>query len=448
MKLLNIKMVSAATLFSVLIISAGCNIDKLTDPNNPSLEGIELAATVEEMNNLVAGCLSSMRIDYIYYVDDCGIIGREYYYFSGADPRFTADLLGKESSTLDNNTFYLNRPWGGRYRTIRNAWVLRHSIENTSISEEELSTEERNGYIGFAKTIQAYELLLNLNLTYSNGIRLEVEDPNALGPIVGYTEGLAGIMTLLDEAYADLQSAGDAFRFVLSSGFAGFDTPAGFAQVNRALKARAAVYAEDWAAAEDALSNSFLDLAGALATGVYHVYSSGPGDVLNDLYLAPNSSPGGLARCAHNSYVNEAEGGDLRLAKAPERTETAIQDGLSSDYDVLIYPDNTSPVCIIRNEELILLYAEVKAQMGAAGDAEAAIDYIRSTAGGLGAYSGGTSTDDLINEILKQRRYSLFAEGHRWIDLRRYDKLSTLPIDRAGDDVWTEFPLPADEEGI
>ncbi|MFN0275244.1 MAG: RagB/SusD family nutrient uptake outer membrane protein [Chitinophagales bacterium] len=448
MKLLNIKTITAGAMFSACILAAGCNIDELIDPNNPSLQGIELAATVEEMNNLVAGSASAMRIDYIYYVDDCGIIGREYYYFSGADPRFTADLLGKESATLDNNTFYLGRPWAGRYRTIRNCWVLRHSIENTTISEEDLSTEEKRGYLGFAKTVQAYQLLLNLNLTYSKGVRLDVEDPNAMGPIVGFSESLSGIMSLLDDAYSDLQSAGDAFRFTLSSGYAGFDTPAGFAQFNRAIKARAAVYAEDWAAAEDALNNSFLDLGGALGTGVYHVYSSGPGDLLNDLYLAPNSSPGGLARCAHDSYVDDAEAGDLRLSKAPMRTDPAIQDGLTSNYDVLIYPDNTSPVCVIRNEELILLFAEVKAQMGASGEAVAAIDYIRSTAGGLPAYSGGTSTDDLINEILNQRRYSLFAEAHRWVDMRRYNKLGELPIDRDGDDVWVEFPLPADEEGI
>jgi len=48
--------------------------------------------------------------------------------------------------------------------------------------------------------------------------------------------------------------------------------------------------------------------------------------------------------------------------------------------------------------------------------------------------------------MLKQRRYSLFFEGHRWIDMRRYDLLGTLPIDRTGDDVWTEFPLPVTEQ--
>ncbi|MBC8172330.1 MAG: RagB/SusD family nutrient uptake outer membrane protein [Chitinophagales bacterium] len=447
MKFLTIKKIITATSVAVVIITGNysCNIDKLTDPNNPSVEAIELAATVEEMNNLVTGSLSSMRIDLSTYVDACGMIGREYYYFSGADPRFTADLLGKEASQLDNNTFYLLRPWAARYRTVRNCWILRHSIENTIISETELSVEEKNGYLGFAKTIQAYEILLNLNMTFDNGVRLDVEDPDALGSIVGYLGGLDGISALLDDAYTNLQNAGGTFRFTLSGGFAGFDTPADFAKFNRGIKARVAVYHEDWAGAEDALNNSFLDLAGALGTGVYHVYSTGPGDQLNDIYLAANLEPGGLARCAHNSFVTEAEAGDLRLSKAPARDETAVQDGLSSDYDVFIYPDDLTPVCLIRNEELILIYAEVKAQTGAAGDAESAINTIRTIAGGLPEYSGGTSTDELINEILKQRRYSLFAEAHRWIDMRRYGKLDELPIDRPADDVWQEFPLPADE---
>jgi hypothetical protein len=104
----------------------------------------------------------------------------------------------------------------------------------------------------------------------------------------------------------------------------------------------------------------------------------------------------------------------------------------------------TDPVAMMRNEELILIYAEASAQSNKPTDAVNAINNIRQSHG-LGAYTGGQSTAELIDEILKQRRYSLYGEGHRWIDLRRYDKLSTLPIDRAGDDVWVEFPRPVDE---
>jgi len=50
-----------------------------------------------------------------------------------------------------------------------------------------------------------------------------------------------------------------------------------------------------------------------------------------------------------------------------------------------------------------------------------------------------------MDEIAKQRRYSLFAEGHRWIDMRRWGRLAELPKDRPNDDVWEKFPRPGSE---
>jgi hypothetical protein len=153
----------------------------------------------------------------------------------------------------------------------------------------------------------------------------------------------------------------------------------------------------------------------------------------------------GEARVVQRDFVPQAEAGDTRVAaKTSRRTATATQDGLSSDYDLWIYKTNVAPIPIIRNEELILLYAEVQAQTNNLVNAKNAIDIIRNAAG-LPKYSGATDQASLINEILKQRRYSLFGEGHRWIDMRRYDRLAQLPIDRTGDDVWVEFPRPANE---
>jgi len=91
---------------------------------------------------------------------------------------------------------------------------------------------------------------------------------------------------------------------------------------------------------------------------------------------------------------------------------------------------------------LILIYAEVQAQLNNTANAVAAINKIRNAAS-LGNYTGPTDLNSLITEILKQRRYSLFGEGHRWVDMRRYNRLNELPIDRPGDDVWLQFPRPA-----
>ena len=102
-------------------------------------------------------------------------------------------------------------------------------------------------------------------------------------------------------------------------------------------------------------------------------------------------------------------------------------------------------MAIIRNEELILIYAEANIQLNNFTEALKAINEIRSKHN-LPDYSGTVDQTSLINEMLYERRYSLFFEGHRWVDVRRYNQLNTLPLDRPADNVWSEFPLPVSEQ--
>ena len=78
------------------------------------------------------------------------------------------------------------------------------------------------------------------------------------------------------------------------------------------------------------------------------------------------------------------------------------------------------------------------------GAAVAAIDAVR-TANGLAAYGGGTSDSELMDEIAAQRQLSLFGLGHRWVDMRRWDRLDEIPLDRTDDNVWVQFPRPVSE---
>jgi hypothetical protein len=382
-----------------------------------------------------------MRDNLGTYYDDLGVIGREFYRFSASDPRFTSELLGKGNSVLDSNTFYITNPYGARYRTIRNANILIDALTNT---KEPITDDERRAGIAYAKTIQAHELLSVFNLLYNNGVRVDVKDPDHPGPFLNRQQSLDAILNLLNEANANLKdnSADLPFNTLLSFTDPPSRKAADFSKFNRALAARVAVYKEDWAAAKAALDESFLNLTGSLNTGVYFRFTVAGNDQLNPVFFPLNSS--GEVRVAHPSFVANAEPGDKRLSKVSLRTSPQVIDDLGSNYDFYVYKSNTDPIPIIRNEELILLYAEVQAQLGATSAAVAAINRIRSEAG-LRSYAGATDKASLITEILKQRRYSLFGEGHRWIDLRRYNLLNQLPIDRPGDDVWVEFPIPANE---
>lgn len=438
--LLKSAFISLATFTALLIGLPSCNIEPREDPNAPSVDAIEADATISELNNVVIGMLGGMRDQVNIYLDDCGVIGRDYYRFSSADPRFTSDLPGVGEAILDNNTFYITNPWSAFYRVIRNGWVLRHAIENTTAP---LTEEQKNGYRGIAKTLQALMMIQISNLTYTNGMRVDVEDPDNYGPIVSYDEALDYIAALLDDGNSNLQSAGDAFVVTLPSGFAGFDTPETFSQFNRGLRARVAVYQQDWTGATDFLNESFYSLSGDLGAGCFISYSTSSGEVINPVFIAvPNLATN--ARVALNFWVEDAEAGDLRLGKAVQRTETAVSGSLSSDYDVAVWSSPDDDVCIMRNEELVLIAAEAKIQSGDLAGGENALNVIRTSAG-LPDLTPGMSQSQLTDEMLKQRRYSLFAEGHRWVDMRRYDRLNQIETQNPDEDVWTAFPIPAAE---
>ncbi|MGA8854471.1 MAG: RagB/SusD family nutrient uptake outer membrane protein [Christiangramia sp.] len=428
---------------SLIILTYSCEVEEYSDLNNAEVDAFNDNLTRGDLQDLVGGILYSSRVRLGTYFDDLGVIGREYYRFSASEPRFTGDLLGREDLLLDNNTFYITAPWGARYRTVKNANLILGFIENQDLSAQ-FTDAELSGTKGFLKTFVAYELLLNLNLTYENGIRLDVDDENNLGPFVGKSEALQGIRSLLEEGAGDLASGGDAFPFILSSGFSGFDSPDSFLEVNKAISARVAAYQGDYDAVLSFLEDSFLTLdASQLNEGVFYNFSLDQTDIINPLFLSVEGLTAGNARIVQPNFVTDAETGDNRLDKVAELDSPIMQDDLSGTYAVNRYKTNTDNIPIVRNEELILLYAEANIFQDPA-EAVNALNIIRGSAG-LDPYTGPTTETALIDEMLMQRRYSLYAEGHRWIDMRRYDRLDELPKDRSEDDVFVQFPIPLTE---
>lgn len=437
------RAIAGNLLCCTIIILSGCELDETFDPNNSSLEGVQQNASVAVLNTIVTGTESGMRQSLEFYLDDVSVAGREIYRFSSADPRYTSELLGRGTAILDNNTFYITNPWNARYRVIKNCNTLIEAVSNTNLPTE----EQKQGYLGFANTIKAHELLSVLNLTNTNGIRIEVADPDNLGPVVDKPAALAAIAALLETGASQLDAAGSSFAFQLSAGFAAFNTPANFKRFNQGLAARVAAYRENFPEALTHLELSFMDITSdynaVKNVGAYHIFSTAGGDELNRFFLPVNST--GEVRGAQPGFLADAiaagEGADQRLSKVALRSSPATSDNLTATHSLALYQTNTSPIPIMRNEELMLLYAESKIRTGAFADAILVLNKIR-TGNGLSPYTGALNADALVTEMLKQRRYSLYGEGHRWVDMRRYNRLAELPIDRSGDDVWECFPIP------
>ena len=71
---------------------------------------------------------------------------------------------------------------------------------------------------------------------------------------------------------------------------------------------------------------------------------------------------------------------------------------------------------------------------------------LRASAG-VADYSG-TNASNAVDRVLHEKRYSLFLEGHRLVDMRHYNKTEQLPLDRTDTDTPDKivtFPIPETE---
>ncbi len=400
---------------------AGCEDLDFPDPNNPTDE----TATIQ---TLVTGAEAVMRMDLGVYLRDLLVVGREAYYLEPADPRYTGELL---HGPIDPGGFLCYRPWQTAYKVIANCETIMGSANADA------------GAIGVAQTLHAYSLMRLVYLWDESGARLNYDgDINAA--VATKAEVLAKIESLLDAGYSDLNSAGSAFSFSLSSGFDGFDTPAAFALFNRGLRARVAVHQDDWSAAQTALDN-----CSAWATssdpdeGVYHAFSSGANDQGNEMYEDPTATT--IKLVVHPTFYTDADAGDSRVSdNVVVRADTIIYDELESYLAPSLYSSSYDPVPIMRAVELQLLQAEVHIGNSDYSSAETIMNSIR-TAAGVASYSG-TDASNAVDRVLHEKRYSLFLEGHRLADMRHYGKTDELPIDRPdrGDTIVT-FPIPETE---
>ena len=125
------------TALSLTMIFAGCLKVENYDLNTPTTDVITQNPTIQELNNLVIGTESSMRLGISTYLDDVGVIGREMYRFSGSEPRWTTDMPGGSNSTFDSNGFYIINPWGFAYADIKNAYLLQEAAANCKLITDE-----------------------------------------------------------------------------------------------------------------------------------------------------------------------------------------------------------------------------------------------------------------------------------------------------------------------
>lgn len=424
----------------------------ITNPNS-ALAGAA-AGDPTALQLLATGLAVDQRGTRTAFITNTGILGREMYTFTPNEGRNTTHFLigitAGGQQKLDPSGF-ANGSWGGNYGALRDIYNFKNVVTASN-----LTAQQKSAALGYAQTLEALMVFEVLQTRDTLGVITEVKDnPFELAPFVSRDSGYKFVLNVLDDAATKLGAGGSAFSFTMPPGFstavagANFSTVAGFLQFNRAIKGKAAVHyatlgggAAAWQAALTALNASFLNAGAttraAFDVGVYDTYAPAP-DTPNPLNSSTNST-----LYAHMSFQTDAQ---KKADGTPDNRYTAkIRTGLpsrqgpvtgdgptsaSSTLGYNIWTTTSSPVPIIRNEELILLRAEAKLGTGDKAGAIADLNIVRVNSGGLPAstLTAASSNDQILDAILYEKRYSTAMEGTRWVDLRRYGRLGTLPLD-------------------
>lgn len=428
-----------------------CDLE-IGDLNNPSLDELQDTPTVASINAASIGIMAGHRAGMAAangYVLQLGVLGREAYNFDTADPRFCSELL---TGDLAKGSPFGGNFWVAPYANIRQANIVVKGVDKVAA----FTPEQRSAIKGYARTFIALDLLRVINTRDTIGAVIDTDRELSapLAPIAEKADVFAAINNYLDMAKADLMAGGMAFPFTLPSGFAGFNTPANFLKFNRAIRARVALYSGNPAAALTALSESFLNASPAALTdlnvGPSMVFSANAGDTRNlltnvNIWVHPDQ--------VADAKMNAAgTGPDARLGRktvVPTATPTSGTGcGATSNRKYTpLYSAATSAVPLIRNEELILLRAEARFKTGLKAEAVADLNTVRQLSGSLAALDPATITDaEVVNEILYNRRYSLMFEGgHRFLDARRFDRISDLKLAASNHVFNLRFPIPQGE---
>jgi starch-binding outer membrane protein, SusD/RagB family len=448
-----------AVLLGALALGA-CKDATRPDLNNPSVGDFSTITDRSQVQALATGVLFGDRGQTGNQILYGETMGRDGYRLTGSEPRFVTELLGP---AINSSDFLGGALWP--YGSVRLSNIGISGVTNAPAAI--LSPEEQQATLGYLRTIKAllYLRIVEMHDTTGAPINVDIPATDPPAPLSCANDVRNYIAALLDSAATNLSAGGSSFPFVLSPGFSGFDDPASFLTFNRALAAKTDIYiafrnyaasgsidAAALTAASDALAASFMTQdAAQLDAGPAHNYSTNSGDATNPLFESPSST----VYRANPRVVTEADPGDQRVATKIISGSPITQSGLTSSYIYVVYTSPSSPISIITNKELLLMKAEVLWGQGDYPGALALSNFVRVNDGGLTAKTtsdfGSDLQGNLLNEILKQKRYSLlWQSADRLVDSRLFGKLNgSAPPAGVGQersfDPLQNFPIPFNE---
>lgn len=447
---IKVALVGALTLFAACKDSTGVK-SKDALPVDALAGGI---TTPQVLQNLATGVLAQDRLtvqqSYLVWAD---VIARDVLRLDQSESRYTSEFF---INPPDGSGFLGGAQWTNQYVTARAANNIIIGLKNSPATVADAG--QKAAATGFMRTIKAMEQMRIAELRDSLGIVIQGDDPAVQDAIRCKTAALASISALLDTAYTDLQ-AGSSLPFAVPSGWKSngdYGSVANLIKFNRGLKgkvenlrgfdrsASAAVRTTAFQNALTALNLALASLAptaAGLAVGPYYQYNPNPpesfGSPLSDSKLHLN-----------DLFVQGAQAGDQRTAtRVVTRSSAATAQGYSASYDLDAFvstPSNlTRPVAILMNADLLIERAKAEIELNQLAQAAADLSIIRTVLGGLPLYATFATQAAARLALLYEQRYTLIGTGpQRFVTLRGYDLLKTLPPMSSTDPYPQAWPIP------
>ena len=348
-------------------------------------------------------------------------------------------------NVLPNYT-YITSPWRAGYKVIYDA----NKIISNAQYVADASAEDKNRLEGEAKVMRAF-VMLRLAQMYGTSYS---KDKEALS-IMNVNESVnadspdfprESQRVIYDQIIADLQSASQLLGYETDKGF--FDKRSA-----QALLARAYLDMQEWTSARDMARAAYADLTlmsiEELLDGFYSrnsetIFTVAYTQEDNNVYMSIPSfywPVGGYSSIrANDEFVALFDEYDARNFLFTKASEIDSERQLVIKFQHNKFVGNAERISI-RAAEMYLIEAECEAELGNYSAAQEAL-YVIQKRSQPGKIKSGNTGQELIDEILLERRKELFGEGFRWNDIKRRQ----LAYKRSGDH-WVTFDFgPGSDE--
>ncbi len=446
------KLLNTGFIVCALLFMSSCEDFVKIDPPDTSLVGETVFVSDANAQAAVVGMYSKMNDSFTWLSGSSsmtvisGMGADEFLNYSSSD-----SYIDFFDNNISEENSYSNRVWYGLYRLIYSTNRVIEGLEASESVTKELSLQLE----GEARFLRAFAYFLLVNLWGDVPLVLETDyQVNRLLPRTPvseiYTQIIADFkeaQNLLPEAYVT-----DPFRTRVNKGAA------------TAHLAKVYLYMEDWSNAE------------AEATALINDDSYELEEDLNDVFGVYSKEPIWQLENGYKGYASY-EGPTFILTRAPRTMSLReeLVDAFENDdkrsvdwvgsvnsggqtyyfpYKYKIGRTLSGPppefLTLLRMGEQYLIRAEARAQQGEIDGAKADLNMIRDRAG-----LANTTADDqasILMAIEEERRFEFFAEvGHRWFDLKRTGRISTVlgggpdPLKPGWEDTDALWPIPLGE---